>query len=394
MLYQTRSRTGELDSFQMVAMLLRLCQLKPSVTDVEDKSDLEDFIRLVCGGMLRKCDECKPRQMASAIYALGKLQHRDEQLMQAFTDRLFFSLSQLDGRDLSTMIWGMTKLQWLPYMEWMDEFVRRSKGKLAMFKPVELANTINSLITLGYGPTPEWCTAFVEQLQNQLPLFRAPEIITVLYGLARLGCPVDQDTLAAVEASLVPHIPLFRAADLNHVIFSFSQWDYRPGQSWLEAFQSQVLRVIKTCSGSDLATILHCLAYLQVRPSEGWLDQVLEAQALLTKRTPPDSLADLVGALASFQYVPARRWVDALLTVIESRLDKFSVPGLIRVGDSLAALSAAPRVTSLVEAVRARVAQIGAVEAAEYVATSLEVNSPPSEQWDQQVVAGDRALVA
>lgn len=183
-----------MNQIHISASLIHVAQMQAAGRIPADRQDhLQNFLAAwtdVAGGCVQKFDE---RALANVTYALGKLQHADEELPKALLDQSYAKLSTFEPQHLSNMIWGLAILNEVPPLDWLSLFFTSSVGKLGHFSPQGLSNTIYALGRIGCEPDSTWMGAFMGTATAQLASFKPQELSNTLYGLARCDIHSSHD---------------------------------------------------------------------------------------------------------------------------------------------------------------------------------------------------------
>jgi hypothetical protein len=74
-----------------------------------------------------------------------------------------------------------------PSRSFLANFLAECSDKLALFKPIDLANILWALATLAVSPPADWLSSALAACASQWPKFKPKELAITVWGLARLG---------------------------------------------------------------------------------------------------------------------------------------------------------------------------------------------------------------
>ncbi|KAG2422775.1 hypothetical protein HXX76_015795 [Chlamydomonas incerta] len=400
-------RGGSLDGENIANMILKVARDgKPGPADA---AEFEGLVAALYGWVAALAPGLRPKQVATCLYAVGRLELFNAELVEALAARSLALMGNFNSWEWSNMVWAFSRMSWSPGEAWLGQFVFWSEKRLGGFKPVELSNTISSLARLGHSPPATWLEAFAAAVAKQAPEFNTLETVNTLFGLASLGYSGGADPAAWLQplllgakappaagggygggyggrsvgggggggGSALGAVESMRVADLTRATWALTQFDWRPSEEWLAAATRAFTSQLRYCQPSDLATISYSLAYLRAAPPPDALRLLAAQLSRAWDRLSGDELANVAMSLALWQYrPPSDRWLDELVLACRDKLSSggCSPDGLSKVVSALPLLGQGYRLGQVVA--QAQALLDGAAAAA---AVSAEEASPEAD---------------
>ncbi|KAG2486253.1 hypothetical protein HYH03_015077 [Edaphochlamys debaryana] len=296
----------------------------------------------------------RPRQVATCLYAIGRLELFNEELVAGLAARAAQLMGNFQGWEYSNMVWALSRMNYSPGEHWLQQFVYWTEKRLGSFKPVELANTAGALARLGATPGSAWFDSFTSAVANQALEFNSLEAVNTLFGLASLGYTGGSEPGRWLEPLVTGRAPAgqggqsggggggglavesLRVSELTRAAWALTQFDWRPPERWLAAAMAAFIAQLRYCLPSDLATLSYSLAYLRATPTPDGLKLLAAALPRAWDRLTGDELANVAMSLALWQYRPqGDRWLDELALACRDKLPSCSPDGLAKVVSSL-----------------------------------------------------------
>ncbi|PNH00539.1 Tbc2 translation factor, chloroplastic, partial [Tetrabaena socialis] len=301
------SRGSSLDGENITAMLIKVA--RNGRPEAASSAEFEALVASLYGWVSALVPTLRPKQLATCLYAIAKLELFNAELVAALAERAVEQLGNFNGWEYSNMVWAFGRMNYTPGEDWLNLFVYWSENRLAMFKTVELSNTVGALAKLGHVPGPTWMEALTASAVRQAGDFNNLEYVNLLFGLASLGYTGGADPSAWLEPLVggpngAARVAGMRVTDLTRTTWALTQFDWKPPAPWLQAASRAFVAQLRFCLPSDLATISYSLAYLHATPSPDTLKLLAFELSRCWQRLSGDELANVAMSLALWQYRP------------------------------------------------------------------------------------------
>eukprot|EP00878_Enallax_costatus_P022701 GHUV01024104.1.p1 GENE.GHUV01024104.1~~GHUV01024104.1.p1 ORF type:complete len:535 (+),score=144.39 GHUV01024104.1:216-1820(+) len=385
---EQNSRTGMLglDGFQLVSMLSRLVKV-PRPTEGDDAADYQQFVASVYGWMMDRMPRCRSRQISGAIFAIGRLNLYNAELVGALLERAQTNISEFGADEYVKFLDGLQRMNVAPTAEWTAEFFRTSADKIVQTARRDEVTAIVSFVgRLGMQPTPEWLatiTAAAIDRVAQRDTLQVAEYRRLLVGLASLGWRPNPQQLQMIVDKSYPllQLPTTQVHDLVEIAWSLAQWETPMPQQWTQVFCDRMTRQRRFIRPGQLGSLLYSLAYLRAPPRPDQIDYLLQDLRIQFDDATCDDLANVAMALVQFQFTPRDSYMDDFLITIKMKLSTCSATGLQNLQSALPAMGSGVRLN---EVVREAVSRYEALMAQQQVGGEAAVDAADQQQYEAQ----------
>lgn len=363
---QSRPGMPGLDAYQLVDIMLRLTRRDMVIPqEGDDLADFQQFIASVFGWMLERMPTMKPMQVTNAIFAIGRLNLYNAELMDALLQRLDAgSVGDMRATQLSKFLSGLSALNLAPPAELqealMSEQVAANIERSAQRD--EVGVILSSCQRLGLAPSQEWLSPLAESFlanidsKDKVSMMRTDNFVRPLVGLAGMGWKPSAEqwqTLLDAAAQLMP-LGYYRGRQLLETAWAFAQFGNPVPNSWSQAFNYQLWGQSQYLPPADIGALLYSMAYIKARPNPNQLQRLLDNITSRSDRAGGDDFANVVLALAQFNYTPTDAVFDDMLIQLSNKLPTCSAAGLNNIIAALPAMGNGVRLRQVVDAAVAR----------------------------------------
>eukprot|EP00195_Chlamydomonas_chlamydogama_P015298 CAMPEP_0202893362 /NCGR_PEP_ID=MMETSP1392-20130828/2958_1 /ASSEMBLY_ACC=CAM_ASM_000868 /TAXON_ID=225041 /ORGANISM="Chlamydomonas chlamydogama, Strain SAG 11-48b" /LENGTH=662 /DNA_ID=CAMNT_0049577667 /DNA_START=510 /DNA_END=2498 /DNA_ORIENTATION=- len=297
----------------------------------------------------QQASACAPQAYANLLWALAKLQVRPTRLrswLRALCGVTMPRLLHFPARDLTSVVWSLQRLRYMPDADWMLEAQVAMQARLPQF---DLTSLVVALVALGrfsqhpsstaeHGRLDKVDEALILRMCGSLtPMIQAAQSsggvsmqtsVSLVVAFAKLRVAIPQELHDLLLRSVAPHLQDLPPRQLSNVCYAVCQLAQTTGSmmhlragSEFEllprlAHLSQSYMASWQLNGADLAQLVTGFTRMGYNPGEAWL---AHHEACCSRLMRQDQLsraqaAAVFRAYRSLQYAPRH-----LAAVLRSR---------------------------------------------------------------------------
>lgn len=140
--------------------------------------------------VLTRCSRSWLQGLVNLVWALAKLKHRDDQLMEAVAWQAYWKLNSFGPQELANAVWAFATLG-CTNAPLFESVAKRVVWKASAFNPIDFANVAWAFARAGQYSPAMYC-ALGRAALAKLPSFNAQQLANVAWGFASSGHQVTR----------------------------------------------------------------------------------------------------------------------------------------------------------------------------------------------------------